>query len=286
MNEGVATLELRHVSSLPMTCQIVSGGLTVLLGRSDSGARGTLLQMADKKKPAIIEKGAVPLAIWNQKGWSGKTTLQSVLAKRSKEETRISAETATDLIAALGLWDFRKTPVSHLQDRYWAELALLAGFFAEPDLLLFDRDFDSLDPFTLTQFLEVCAPHKFWNMAVAGLTHSVQVAAHAHHLIGFCGEECSFSGTPELLMAQTRNDEFEVSSNRFEGVQQMLAPFEIEVESIGEHLCRFTAPTGQGVAAKLLVEGYGDVRLVSCRRPSLEEAIVNLLSKRPSPTKS
>lgn len=277
---SIAKIGLQHVSSLPIECTISAGSFTVLIGKSDSCVKTVFHALASRKKPAAIEKSVEVESSLNLARWSTKTTLQSVMAKRSKAECRIPGESATDIIAALGLWEQRKVPMTRLAASYEAELCVLEALFAEPDLLVLDHEFDRLDLHTLQEIMRVCKANDFWQMAVVAVSQSASVASHARQIIGFCGQECSFAGSPEELVSQTRSDDYEVGSNRFEAIQQMVAPLEIEVESIGESIHRFSAPAGQGVAMKLLVEGYGDVKFVTRRRPTLEGAIANLLARR------
>jgi hypothetical protein len=61
------------------------------------------------------------------------------------------------------------------------------------------------------------------------------------------------------------------------GVRALVAPFEVSVRDTDDGVV-MQASEGQQLAAKLLLEGYGDVKLVVLRSPTLEEALLSLFS--------
>ena len=70
--------------------------------------------------------------------------------------------------------------------------------------------------------------------------------------------------------------QIEVVSERQQGVRAVVEPFCIEVRhQNGSMMLR--AADGQQLAAKLLLEGYGDVQYIVHRQPTLEECLLGLI---------
>ncbi len=278
---AIAKLQLKHVSSFPVECPIFTGGLTAIVGRNGSSGLATLLALASKKPPAIVGRSVRTELVGQNGVGSKRATIQNLVSNQIKSQPLISGEAITEVLVALGLWDVRKSPLHSISASFEPELTILRALFSKADVVLYQYEFDRIDPYTLRQLFEVFHAYQCWGKALVALTHSAEVASKANLIIGFAGTNCTFLGSPQDLITQSKGDEFEVESTNWPAVLEMVKRFEIEVDSVGDHLLRFRAKPGQELTAKLLAEGYGDIRFLTKRRPTFEEALTNLLSRRP-----
>lgn len=105
-------------------------------------------------------------------------------------------------------------------------------------------------------------------------TRSVEIACRADRLLMVRrGETCFAGATADLVADQP--EVLRVATERRSEVRALAAPFALHIEETPEGL-RITAPAGQGLAARLLTEGYGDIEFVVSRRASLRDIILGL----------
>jgi hypothetical protein len=85
-------------------------------------------------------------------------------------------------------------------------------------------------------------------------------------------KELRFAGTPDELLRTMASHRLTVSTEHALGVRAIAEPFEVSIQQTPEGL-EFRASEGQELAAKLLLEGYGDVRFVIARPATFAEAL-------------
>ncbi len=107
-------------------------------------------------------------------------------------------------------------------------------------------------------------------------THRHDLGERAEFVLILKGGQVSFSGTPESLRRTGIETELEVATDNRPGARAIAEPFEVDIEETPEGL-RMSAREGQALAAKLLLEGYGDVRYVIQRNPTFVEALAKFL---------
>ncbi|MEQ1934632.1 MAG: hypothetical protein ABL962_12280, partial [Fimbriimonadaceae bacterium] len=68
-----------------------------------------------------------------------------------------------------------------------------------------------------------------------------------------------------------------VETQNQSGVRALIAPFEISISET-ENGVILKAAEGQQLAARLLSEGYGDIKMVILKEPTVESALDELLN--------
>lgn len=91
-------------------------------------------------------------------------------------------------------------------------------------------------------------------------------------LIALRGPDPVFAGPLEALWRKVGDQTVEVTTKNAPAVRALVEPFQVQVTETQEGL-RLEAAEGQALAARLLRDGYGDVRYVVVRRPGLLDAI-------------
>lgn len=184
---------------------------------------------------------------------------------------------ASQAISALGLWSRRGRSLDSLSATETIACELLAPLASSDPILFVDGHLDALDAWVLES-------------AWAGLKHRCEsgVLIVATNRLDLCHrfdlivvlKECrvAFAGTVEELLREADPTELVVESRSQTGVRALVEPFQVSIsaEPDGLHL---QATEGQAIAAKLLMEGYGDVRAIVAKPPSIEDAVRRVWSR-------
>lgn len=274
-------LKLRH-SGVSRTVEAGLGARIAVVGRIGAG-KSTLLQRIAGLDPATCE-GSDGLTVFQGSQFKAgrRATIQSLTSARLKGAGQPKRDLAAEAMEALGLWAMRADAISELPASTVSALRILDGILSGASMLIFDEDFDRLDPVSLANTME------FWDR-LAGTsrlllfaTHSAAAAMKSTHVLALAAGETIFWGSPETLVQEARDDQFEVYAVPNEASLNLVEPFAVDVQADGDSVQRFSARDGQEAAAKLLVEGYGGMAFFVRRRPTFEEALIRLLS-RPGP---
>lgn len=185
----------------------------------------------------------------------------------SDEQERL-AQAITDL----GLWDHRSTPVGELPPTAQA-LARLVPCLAEPEgVLVLDSEFDRLDPWAAERLQTAIQRFRKRGGVVVHASGRADFLERADLLVVLQGLEIAFAGPLEALWRKVGEQTVEVTTKNAPAVRALVEPFQVQVTETDEGL-RLEAAEGQALAARLLRDGYGDVRYVVVRRPGLLDTI-------------
>jgi ABC-type multidrug transport system ATPase subunit len=157
-----------------------------------------------------------------------------------------------------------------------AAAELLPTLTSDAQLLLFDGQFDALDPWALRSLLSHLRKLRSRGAAVIVATNRLDLLKHFDHFVVLDRRVVTFAGDSDELKRLRGSNEFRVIARDQPGALALVAPFAISVEDRQDELV-FHAPEGQEIAARLLLEGYGNVTLIVNRPPSLEESLLSLL---------
>jgi hypothetical protein len=113
-------------------------------------------------------------------------------------------------------------------------------------------------------------------VSLIAATNRLELGSEFDALVVLSGGSIRFAGSPAELVRKTESHEFTVSAKDHSGVRALVSPFSVSVQQVGEDLC-IRAAEGQELAARLLLEGYGNVRHVVYRTPTIAEALLNLI---------
>lgn len=212
-------------------------------------------------------------------------------------ESRLSAPSpsiATEVLVQLGLWEVRNEPVGNLSPGQRAALValpllLLARKDRTPNgdtladrlrplrgvLLVLDEVCDRTDRWTRETVLDAVDAIAEQGATVVLVSQLTEVASRCGSIIAMREFKPVFVGSIAQFVKRSRPVSFEVCGERMTGLRAMVEPFAVKVEEIPGGI-RFEAYEGQELAAKLLLEGYGDVKYVVMNSPRLSDALSDL----------
>jgi ABC-2 type transport system ATP-binding protein len=257
-----------------LTLSVSSGSVIGVYGNPKSGKSEFLQIIADEAKPA---RGSVHVRcqIAQAEAAGPLRRVKPVhLARNGK--TAEATSLATEALLATHLWDVRSKPIATLSAGQKAASELLTPLTSEAQLLLIDMQLDALDPWTLKSVLAHIRKLRSHGVSAIIASNRLDLLKHLDHIVVLENRTVRFAGNGDDLIRLRGNHHFTVSANDQPGALALVAPFAISVEERQNEL-RFHAAEGQEIAARLLLEGYGNVSLVVTRPPSLEEALLSLL---------
>ena len=184
---------------------------------------------------------------------------------------------STELLVRLGLWDVRTRSISELSTGQTAAAEIYFALTAGAPMVILDGQLDQLDAVT-REFTEgYLEARRAEGLLVAVVTHDVELAERADAIVVLQDRFLRYAGPPEGLARTAGPCEITVETTDQRAVRALVEPFSISAQAT-ETGWRFTADEGQAVAARLLRDGYGDVKWVMMRTPRLRDALRNLLS--------
>lgn len=185
------------------------------------------------------------------------------------------AARATDALTAVGLWEARQHSLSELSPGQLIACELLGPLASDAGLLAFDGQLDDLDPWALHSALALLWRRLREGAAAAIVTNRPDIAARCDFVIALKSKQPVFADSlGKLLDGRTRT--MEIVSENPRSAAALVKPFTVDAVQKGGEL-ELKSVEGQALAAKLLTQGYGDVRLVVTRDQSLEEALRDLM---------
>jgi ABC-type multidrug transport system ATPase subunit len=182
------------------------------------------------------------------------------------------AQSITDALSSTGLWDSRAKPVTDLSPTQLAACELVPVFASRPDVIVIDGLLERLDAWTRDSVLDGFRRELQRGAVVVAATNDLDLIAEFDVALVMVANRVAFAGPLDALLREATESELTVETTNQEGVRALVAPFEISIQSTPGGL-RMQATEGQAIAAKLLMEGYGDVKLVTLRPPTLADAV-------------
>jgi len=176
------------------------------------------------------------------------------------------------------LWDQRETGLDDLSTSQRAACALLAPLASIDPIILLDGSLDALDPWTLASVFTGLRERQKKGACLVVATNRLELCAEFDLVIVMRANRVAFAGTLEELYREAEESTVIVETRNQVGVRALVEPFEISVKSGADGLV-LQAREGQAIAAKLLMEGYGDVRSVILKQPTIEDAVRRIISR-------
>lgn len=257
-----------------LALDVPTGSTVAIMGPAASGKTALLEAIAGVSR---VERGEIvrpetgftlTSADWSRRE-SAMSTAREILGKNA-------AQKATDAISALGLWEVRQKPYLSLSPSQQAAAIFIPALLKEPKLLCSDHDFDHLDWPTLQNLWQVLADMRQRGLILAYTTHRPDLGEWADFVLILKNEQLVFSGTPESLKRTIAETTLEVATDNRPGAKAIADPFEVSIEETPDGL-RMSTKEGQALAAKLLLEGYGDVKFLVQKPPTFAEAFSKLI---------
>jgi ABC-type multidrug transport system ATPase subunit len=198
-----------------------------------------------------------------------RPTLASLGGRKAPSDAQ---ERLAQAITDLGLWEHRSTSIAELPPTA-QRLSRLVPVFAEADgILALDQEFDSLDPWAAERLQTALQRFRSRGGIVVHASARADFLERADVLVVLKEQEIVFGGPLEDLWRKVGAQTLEVATKNAPAVRALVEPFRVQVTETDEGL-RLEAAEGQALAARLLRDGYGDVRYVVVRRPALLDAI-------------
>jgi ABC-type multidrug transport system ATPase subunit len=185
----------------------------------------------------------------------------------------LGATPMAEALTATRLWDCRQTSLSNLTGGQRAACDLLPLLLRPAGILIADGTFDFLDPWTLAEVMGMLDARLRNGSTLLFSTNSLGLAASCDRLIVMRNMTPVFFGGVEDLLREAGPVRVEVETENRPRVKALVDPVAVSVEETDTGLTLQVAG-GQELAVKLLLEGYGDVKLVAVHRPTLERVLL------------
>jgi ABC-type multidrug transport system ATPase subunit len=173
------------------------------------------------------------------------------------------------------LGEARYKQIGDLSPGQFAAYELMGPLISDANLILIDGQLDQLDPWTLRDALTIIRNMQGKGVAFVVGTNRPDLVGQFDAAIVLKDKQVRFAGSIEDLKRLGPPHSIQVTTARQEGVKALVAPFQVNVTQTETGL-KFETPEGQQLAARLLLEGYGDVQYVIYRPSTLEEALLSL----------
>lgn len=267
-------LGLEHVAlsgtGPTLSLSIGSGQSIAVVGPTQAGKSRLLRILAEEEKPGqgqLHFRGKVSAALGD--------SLPSRRAKVQSLAKGFDTQAATEWLICLGLYDQRGETFGDLTPAQSLAAELVTPLLESSDLVLMDGQLDGLDPWVLSRLEERIRAEKAQGRSFVFATHRTDLAARADGVIVLRDGQVRFAGSVEDLLRTGPPHTLQVETRESGGVRALVEPFEVSVRTEGDGL-RMEAKEGQALAARLLLEGYGDIRFVIVRPTTFEEALLRL----------
>lgn len=270
-------LALEHVGLQPsgptLTMSVSAGQSLSLVGPAGAGKSRLIRMLAGKDGPA---QGVVHVR--------GRSILvgESPLARRirvhslARRSGDASNQRVAEVLTSLRLWDVRGRSVGELSPSQALACELIEPLAGDAEILFLDGLLDALDPWTFRSALDLVHTHMAEGRTFVVATQRPDIIRELDHLIVVTDQQVKFAGSVDDLLRCGPPHRLDITTENAPAVRALVAPFEVSVTLQDDGL-RLEAPEGQELAARLLLDGYGDVKYVIHRPPAIEEALRALL---------
>lgn len=257
----------------PFSFSIGDNQGAALFGPAGGGKTHLLDLVRGKAKPyrGTVSVQGKPVES-SRETFAWRSTPQSI-AKRLAGRHRTSG--FSDALSLLGLWEVRKDALTKLSPSQLAACAMLPLLVGPGDLLLSDGGLDALDPWVRGRCLEALAARCAMGATLLITTNQEPLALAMDQVILMSGGTVVMEGTTREILKKISPSRLLVEVDDASTVLSICEPFEVEIEEL-EKGWLISARDGQSLAAKLLTQGYGTVRVVKILQPSLLDAFDSL----------
>jgi ABC-type multidrug transport system ATPase subunit len=266
-------LGLEHValgsSGSTLSLSVRAGESIAVMGPGGAGKSRLLRLLAGLERPGqgrVHLRGTVAVALGDP--LPRKAKVQNLARSDSMQEV-------TEALLDLGLFEVRQVPFAEVEGSRSVACEILGPLVSKTDLAIFDGQLDGLDPWVLHRVEERLRQQRAAGRAVVFATHRPDLASRADGVIVLREGQVRFAGSVDDLLRTGPPHSLHVETDRGAAVRSLVEPFEVEVRPNGSSI-RLEAKEGQALAARLLLEGYGDIRYVVMRSPTFEEALRRL----------
>lgn len=269
-------LVLRDIALLEHGATIngsVEAGQTVCVVGPAGAGKTRLLRVLGGQEPPDRGEISLPGVISIPEPCNRKMRPQDLSHKRGANQ----AAAATEVLSQLGLWDVRQRPISDLGPAHVAACDLLDTFISTPDLIILDGCLDTLDPWARTGVLRLIRSQGSRGAITVVATNHLELATNFDWLVVMREHQAIFVGMAADLIRSQGQRKLTIESERNQGVRALVDSLQVSVTRTDLGY-RLEPGPGQESTARLLREGYGDVKYVVSDEKSLPEIILGLIS--------
>lgn len=181
-------------------------------------------------------------------------------------------------LSAVKLWDKRKEPLSNLSPGELAGVDLLPALAGHARLIVIDGLLDAMDLWMLESVTLSLETRLREGSAMILSTNRPEFARRLDTLVVMNHRSIVFAGGLTDLERRAPSTTIEVETQRQPGVRALVEPFQVSIRKLDDGRLEIQSNEGQKLAAKLLTEGYGDVKTLVTRRLSNEELLRSLIA--------
>jgi ABC-type multidrug transport system ATPase subunit len=256
-----------------LSLSLLPGEAYAVVGPASGGASQIFEVLTGMARPAT---GRVQISGRGVRCGGLKTTRRSTPLSLAKALAgKSDGSRVAEALSALQLWEVRKTPWVQLAPESQDACELLSVLVPECDWAAIDRTLDCLDPWALDSTWDLLSRRLKEGMGLIVLTNRLDIAGSLGRLIVVSNLSPVFAGTCEEARERHGPSELLVETKDSSTIKSMVEPMAVSVKVVRGGLI-VSAGKGQETAAKLLTEGYGSVRSVVLKEPTLEEAVLSL----------
>lgn len=253
-----------------LTLSVRAGQAVAIMGPTRAGKSALLRVCTGREKPARGRATALgDFAVAGEGLGLGRRARVASVAKATNHPK------ANDTLIALGLSNVLGEPIADVAPGHRAALEMFLPLLSGAPLLAVDGQLDRLDPWAHAAAWEALRIARSRGAAALIVTDLPATAAACDAVVVLRDRQVRFAGTVDALRHLGPPHELTVTTERQIGVRALVSPFEVSIEETPEGL-RMEARDGQELAARLLREGYGDVRFLVSRAPTVEEGLQSL----------
>ncbi|HVT12141.1 MAG TPA: ATP-binding cassette domain-containing protein [Fimbriimonadaceae bacterium] len=268
-------LVLRDVALLhtgpAISLRVESGQTLCIVGPSGSGKTRLVRFLAGQETP---DRGEIqrPQQVAMPEPCNRKLRPQDLSHRRGENR----AVLATEVLSQLGLWDARQRPIGELPAGLVAACELVEPLMSQAELLIFDESLDRLDPWSRAGALRLIRDRCNDGAVCIVATNLADMASQFDYLIALKDSQPVYAGPVPELVATRGQRSLTIESEYNTGVRALVQPLLVGVSRTerGYHL---QPGPGQEQTAKLLREGYGDVKFMVTDQKSVEEIVLELI---------
>jgi len=274
MTSAIAVHDFRFLNGGPaLSFSLKPGQLMAVLGPASSGKTRFIRSLCGLERGY---KGSVRLGCEVAlAGYPEPTRRQTPESLARKVAGKSGASRVAEALGATALWDERRTAFAQLSPTHRQAAELIQALASPAKLLLIDGHLDALDLWTQHSAVELLSHRLAEGAAAIVVTHSPILAVKSDMCVIWKRNLLSYAGSMGDLARQKGWTHLEIETLDNIASRALCDPFEVRVQEEDGRLS-MSAKEGQTLASRMLVEGYGDVRLVIQRPPSLEELLSGL----------
>lgn len=257
-----------------VSTSLESGRIVALCGRAGSGKTHFLNLLVGNSTATLGRLRLFGTACFCADASLPKKATPQAIAKKAGGKS--SPDRMTVVLTLLGLWDEKETPLEELSASTRRAAGMIPLLMSDDDNVLVDCDFDGLDPVVREAAFGYVRQRVQAGQTWFVATHDLNLARKADELVVLRSGNVAYCGSVDAFMTEREPVLIDVQTSNVPSVRALVEPFAVDLEERANGL-RFRARKGQSLAARLLAQGYGDIRVISVRQPRFEDLVLEEL---------